>query len=163
MEFREIAWYALPAAAAGWLVWQRIQQHKRKVARQRGPIGSVTAYGTDKKLNTVNLGSVSLSRGLELLDERLAYAGVFFEDGEEAMAATQIAFERDVDHFVDVNAVVENLTTIRAGIGVTERSQEEIVELGTFDEVRSLVSAYFNRPRDFGVYWKNLAGREPVR
>ena len=162
MEIRQTLVIALTAFSAGWLVWQRVQQHKRKVARQRGPVGSVSVYGTDAKLNTIDLGAVSLSRGLELLEERLSYAGVFFENGEEAMAATQIAFQRDVDHFIDVNAVVENLTTVRTGIGVTERSQEETVELATFDEVRSLVAAYFNRPRDFNVYWKNLAERKPV-
>lgn len=114
----------------------------------------------DERTDTVELGQVTLLRGLDLLEERISFGGQYFEHGEEAMAKTLIGFQRDSDHFIEIVVMDESLTTVRAGVGVTDQSYEEQVELASYDAVRLMVRAYFERPRDFGVYWLELKGRK---
>jgi len=125
--------------------------------------GPVTAFGTDTRHKTIELGPVSLAQGLSLIEERASVADQVFESADEADAKTKVGFQRDPEHFIDCAMMSSTTAFVHAGVGATELDREEVLDLFGLESVRELVTAYFNRPRDFGVYWQGLDSRRPLR
>ena len=148
------------AAVVALLAWNYIDRKRRAKKRRLDPPLPVKAYEFGNPFEIVDLGLVSEIRAVDLFNERFAYADVVFDDAEEAIAKTAIGFSRDDEDYIEFSVMRTSLINVRAGIGVVEAGSEEQVDLGYVDDARSMIRAYFQRPRDFGEYWRNQEGRK---
>ena len=110
---------------------------------------TIQAYNCSAKGSILDLGIVSLLDARRLIDERMMFADIVFDDEVEAIAKTMFGFSRNERDFVEINLVKSDFITVRqetmpAGfLGKIFGQRDYLAEISEIVQLDEIIEAYF--------------------
>jgi thiamine biosynthesis protein ThiS len=109
----------------------------------------VRAYNCSAKGPIIDLGVVSVVDARRLIEERMIFAGVVFENEVEAIEKTMFGFSRSEKDFVEINIITSDFITVRQEkipkgfLSKIFGQGDYLVEISGVAQLDEIIDAYF--------------------